>query len=550
MKRKNGILYTLLIAVLVYAVLTWILPVTTFNGDFADQGMVRMGLNEILSYPTYTFYNFIYIFVYLALVFCLYGVLRKIPAYRKLVSKIALKVKENELIYSIITILSLSVVVSFTGLTYEAMAIMPFIATVLLKAGKDKFPAALTTVGSIAVGVMGNLYASNIAGVFVSGLSVEYSSLILAKILFLIVGVCALVIVLKLHNKKQEEEEEDTSDVFFLYEDEKEDNKAHMWPIVTVLGICLLIKLLSSISWSDAFNITFFSELKTKLDAIPLFSKYIAFIIFGITVIGLLVKYILKKKKDTNVKFRESLGKVGFIAFIACCVILGVVFIKVLFEDVFKVTTFFSNIYDKLSLDGITLGTIFGTIAPFGSWTYADFIILLIVLIIALMIGYRIKPNDLVDNAGYGFRGGLYTLVLCTLGYVLLITSSNNPIMLTILKPIMKLTEGFNVLTYSLVTFISGLFNTDFTYYNYGIVNLSYVTATFGDKINLFPLIALINQSMYGLAIIIAPTSIPLLFNLGSLNLSYKKWIKNIWKLFLIMFVAALIINVVVLLLI
>ena len=132
----------------------------------------------------------------------------------------------------------------------------------------------------------------------------------------------------------------------------------------------------------------------------------------------------------------------------------------------------------------------------------------------------------------------------------MLVLSANNPIMLTILKPILKLTEGFNVLTYSLVTFIAGLFNTDLSYYNYGFINLTYITGMFGDKTNLYPLIALVNQSMYGLAILIAPTSIPLVFNLGTLNLSYKKWIKAIWKLFLGMFIVALLINVVVLMLV
>ena len=182
MKRKNGILYTLLIAMFVYAVLTWILPVTTYSGDFANQGMVRIGISELLSYPTYTFYNFIYIFVYLALVCCLYGVLRKIPAYRNLVSKLASKYKNNELVYNIILVLLLSVIISFTGFTYEAMAIMPFVATILLKSGKDKFTAALVPIGSIAVGVMGNLFAASIAGVFVSGLAIEYIALLIATI--------------------------------------------------------------------------------------------------------------------------------------------------------------------------------------------------------------------------------------------------------------------------------------------------------------------------------------------------------------------------------
>lgn len=549
MKRKNGILYTLLIAMFVYAVLTWILPVTTYSGDFANQGMVRIGISELLSYPTYTFYNFIYIFVYLALVCCLYGVLRKIPAYRNLVSKLASKYKDNELVYNIIMVLLFSVIVSFTGFTYEAMAIMPFVATILLKSGKDKFTAALVPIGSIAVGVMGNLFAASIAGVFVSGLAIEYTALLIAKILFLVVGVAAIVTILRLHDKKEKEDEE-VNDVFFLYEDEKEDKKAKVWPLVTTFVVYLLIKVLAGINWSDAFGATFFTDLKTQFDGVALFSKYIAFIVCGLTLIGLLVKYIVKKRKNAKTKFMEALGKVGFVFFIISCVVLGVVFIKVMLEDVIKCTTLFTKIYEGLGLEGITLGTLFGTINAFGAWTYAEYIVLIAVLTIALMIGYRIKPNEMVDNMGHGFHGGLYALVLCMLGYVLLVTSSNNPIMLTILKPILTLTKGFNVLTYSIVTFIAGLFNTDLTYLNYNIINLTYITGAYGDKTNIFPLIALINQSMYGLAMLVAPTSIPMIFGLTTLNMSYKKWIKNIWKLFLVMFVVTLLINVVVLVLI
>ena len=549
MKRKNGVLYTLLITLFVYALLTWILPVTTFNGEFANQGMVRMGINETISYPTYTFYNFIYIFVYLGLVCCLYGLLRKIPAYRNLVSKIVSFVKERDLFVTILTTLLLTIVITFNGFTYEILAIMPFIATVLLKAGKDKFTALLATVGPIAVGIIGNIFASSVAGVFVNGLAIKYSDLLLAKILLLITGVVLLVVTIKLHEKNVEEKEE-LDDVFFLYEDEKEDSKSRVWPLAVTFGFFVLVKLVASISWSETFGLSFFSELKENFEAIPLFTKYIAFIVFGLTVIGLLVKYIVNKKKDHNKKFIETLGKFGFVVFIVSSVILGIVFIKVMLEDVFKVTTFFSNLYNNLSLEGATLGTFFGTLSPFGSWTYAEYIILIIILGIALMIGYRIKPGEAVENVGYGLRGGLYALVLCMLGYIMLVTASNNPIMLTILKPVLTLTEGFNVLIYSLASFISGLFNTDFSYFNYGIVNLTYVTATYGDKTNLFPLIGLVNQSMYGLALLVAPTSIPLIFGLGTLNYSYKKWLKFIWKLFLGMFIVALLVNVIVLIII
>ncbi len=197
MKRKNGVLYTLLIALGVYAILTWILPVTTFSGDFADQGMVRMGISEILSYSTYTFYNFIYVFVYLGLICCLYGILRKIPSYRNLVAKVVSFVEKREFFVTTALLLILSVVVCFNGFSYELLSIMPFIATVLLKAGKDKVTTALTTVGPIAVGIMGNVFASSVAGIFVSGLGLQVNDLMIAKILFLIIGSVLLVLTIR-----------------------------------------------------------------------------------------------------------------------------------------------------------------------------------------------------------------------------------------------------------------------------------------------------------------------------------------------------------------
>ena len=549
MKRKNGVLYTLLIMVLVYTVLTWILPITVFNGEFASQGMSRMGISELLSYPTYAFYNFIYILMYLGIGCGIYGILRNIPAYRNLVAKIVKFIKNEELLFMILVISLFSIVVAFTGFVYEALMIMPFIATVLLKAGKDKYTAALTTVGPIAVGVMGNLFSSSVAGTFVNGLSIEYTDLIIAKLLFLVLGIVALVVMIRLHQKK-DIKEESNDDVFFLYQDERNDKKARVWPLVTTLIVFMVIKIVSTIAWKDAFGIIFFNDLKTDFDAIPLFTKYIAFILFGLIIIGLLVKYIINKRKDNSKKFREVLGKVGFIVFIVSSVIVGLVFVQVLFEDVFKVTKIFTNIYNGLSLDGITFGTLIGAMNAFGSWTYAEYIVLALSLAIILMIAYRIKPCDAVDNLEYGFRGGVYALVLCMLGYVLLVLSSNNPIMLTILKPLLTLTKGFNVLTYSIASFIGGIFNSDLAYINYGIVNLNYVTTTFADKTNLFPLVGLINQSMIGLALLVAPTSVPVIFSLGTLNYSYKEWIKNIWKLFLMLFIVALLINVVVLVII
>ena len=53
MKRKNGTLYTIGIMFLVLALLTWFLPITIYQTDFAEQGYLKVGLMELFAYPTY-----------------------------------------------------------------------------------------------------------------------------------------------------------------------------------------------------------------------------------------------------------------------------------------------------------------------------------------------------------------------------------------------------------------------------------------------------------------------------------------------------------------
>ena len=118
--------------------------------------------------------------------------------------------------------------------------------------------------------------------------------------------------------------------------------------------------------------------------------------------------------------------------------------------------------------------------------------------------------------------------------------------MLTALKPLLTLTDGLNNLTLSLSTFVSALFNTDFTYYQYGVLPLTYVTSYITDT-TVYPLFAVITQGMYGLAMLIAPTSVVMLFSLTTLKVSYLEWLKHVWKLFVELLVVLLITFMVVL---
>ena len=259
MKRKNGVLYTIFFMLIAYMLLTWLLPATTYSTEFTDQGSLKMGLTELFTYPTYTFYNFIYVLLFLLLVGGLYGILRHIPAYRRFLDKVVEKVKEREWFYTLLTIMLMTVVIAFTGFTYEVLAIMPFIASVALLTGRDKITAALMTVGPIAIGIIGNLYSTAVVGTFVSALGIEFKSLILFKVILLVLGIGFLFLAIRLHNKHTEGEEID-NEFYFIPEEVDKKEKVKAWPLATILGVFVFIKVIASIAWQSTFGITFFTS--------------------------------------------------------------------------------------------------------------------------------------------------------------------------------------------------------------------------------------------------------------------------------------------------
>ena len=91
----------------------------------------------------------------------------------------------------------------------------------------------------------------------------------------------------------------------------------------------------------------------------------------------------------------------------------------------------------------------------------------------------------------------------------------------------------------SIVAFISSIFNIE-SYY-VATAALPYVVSIIEDT-SIYPLIAVVWQAMYGLAALIAPTSIVLIATLSYLNISFWQWIKASWKLILEILVALLLI--------
>ena len=111
------------------------------------------------------------------------------------------------------------------------------------------------------------------------------------------------------------------------------------------------------------------------------------------------------------------------------------------------------------------------------------------------------------------------------------------PVIPTIVDWFIHLSDKFNVV----LAAVAGLFTSLFTVeYQYTVSLIgTFLKSTFADNANQ---IAIILQTTFGLATLIAPSSAILLMGLSYCDIKFKDWIKYIWKFVLIMFIILIVI--------
>lgn len=544
--KKYNTLFVVVITILLVALLTWILPVTYLQNGFVEGDRMQAGLINLVSYPVYTFYNFIYILVYFLAIGGLYGLLNKTGAYRIILDKITKVVKKHELLWLIVTVLLLAIVCSFTGFTFEALIVLPMIAAIVLLLGYDKMTAALVTVGSISVGIIGSTFSGLVVGNFIQILkTVTYTDLIIVKAILLVL--CAAVLVFNIVRHAKNVEKSNNESESFLIPSKTSSKKIKVWPLVTSLVVFILVMIMASIDWVNAFEFDFFTNLLDDIKATKVLSKYIILTVCLLVVIYNVLISLYNKKKKKETKFMTKRRLITTICF---GVVALLALLKVMFEDVFTVTNILTKALELIKvntlIDEFTFAKLLGNINAFGSWGYPDYIVWMFVLMVFVKFAYRIKLNDVIESVGDGSKKVLYATLVVMLAYTVLMLTASHPVILTALKPILELTDGLSVLSYPLCTFVSALLNSDFTYYQSHVLTLSYATNFFTNA-NVYPLCELMTQAMYGLAIFVAPTSATLLFSLSLLDIKYTTWIKKVCLIFLeillVVFIAFIVVS-------
>jgi len=186
---------------------------------------------------------------------------------------------------------------------------------------------------------------------------------------------------------------------------------------------------------------------------------------------------------------------------------------------------------------------IFGGLDAFGTWftptRFNFYSMILIVAMLILSLIYRIKLSKMVDGFMNGVRDYLVPATLTTLACSVFILVFYHPAFTTIGSYIMGLTDKFNLGLTGVFEFLGSIFYVDVYYYSYYV--LSYVGSVANDAL-LNPTINVMFINLYGLVMLVAPTGVLLLSSLALTNVSYKEWLKYIWKLFLTLFILSFVV--------
>ena len=482
MKKKFGLFKVLIILLLMVVVATCFIKGR--SGEYEYVALADLFFNFVQS-----FYYFFDTALFILVLGGFYGLLNRIPGYKKLVLSIVDKVSNNSKRFLIIMTVVFAIFAAFTGFNMILLLFIPFVISIILLLGYDKLVALSVTLGGSFVGLMGGVFvtlkdsSNQYSSSYVTfeklvGLDKNWQvSTTLPKVLLLIVGVVllALYILSYIKNGKDNKYALTSSDALFVQTKDKDgkkiktvDSKVKVWPVVLVFCIMTVLLVLGYLPWNNLFGIDCFDKFHSWLTGLSI-EKY----------------------------------------------------------------EVFNNLISK-------------NITAFGHWNdLGSFMMVLLLMCFfgwILQIIYRVKFDDAMDGFIYGMKKMIFPALIAMLAYSVLVSSYNNGFVGTLITDVTK-RFGDNVVVHSLLTILGSVLNVDLFYASSGVFGSIVTELT--DKANL-SVYAVMFQSLYGLVQFVGPTSLCLIVGLSYLEVPYKTWLGYIWRFIVELFIAVFVILMIV----
>lgn len=267
-------------------------------------------------------------------------------------------------------------------------------------------------------------------------------------------------------------------------------------------------------------------------------------ILFLVLSIALICVYVLVFSKDKEKEDYDSMleledRKKSKSSSKALKVIFIVLFVFFLLGFVNWNFAFFPKMHEAIM--GVKLGkfdlfsSLFGNFNAFGSWWTGEFYTMLFLASILVSLIYKLTLDEIADGLASGIKKFVVPAMMVGMMVLVTIFTINSGFVGTILKFIVS---SGNAALIALGSIIGIPFIADPNYVaNYSMpMVLSSIKSANADQI------ALITQIMYGLTMLLAPTSAIMVAGMAYLEKDYKTWFKYVWKLAVALFALAFIV--------
>ncbi len=262
--KKTGLFKIIMFVLLGVIVATWIFSASYFtNGTISDLDMYNVGFFDFwqLLFGTFEFQYFIQIGLLILSVGALYEVLGKTGKYRAWVERIVKNFTGAELVFLLCVAFLVVVISSVFDYGFALFIFFPFLISIILALGYDKFTALIATFGSMLVGTIGSTTGYNTSGVINNLLTADANNAIVVKIILLVLAMgIEFYFLVKAKRTKNSKASED--DQFI---GEKVSNKYSVVWIIVVFSLLFVILVLGCTKWQNTFGIKLFSDVKDSI---------------------------------------------------------------------------------------------------------------------------------------------------------------------------------------------------------------------------------------------------------------------------------------------
>lgn len=262
-------------------------------------------------------------------------------------------------------------------------------------------------------------------------------------------------------------------------------------------------------------------------------SSIIAKIIVLVISLGSLIAFVLLGKKAENVTLEVKEEKKALPISVAFDVVLFLIVLGMVPWNGYFGFDGFAKFHDAITgfkvYDVSLFNAIVGsTLSAFGTWSIYTVSVVLVIASIVLALIYKIKVDGMLESISKGIKAALPYALIIIISNMVLVGVYNSGFFTTIITSLSKMKD--TVLSSTTLSALSSVVYPDYTYATQ--FTLSTMTYVITDTA-IYVVMAVIFQTIYSLFLLISPTSILVLMGLQYESVSYKEWIKYIYKYFL-----------------